>query len=169
MKRYITLCLALFVLGDRPVHKSPVQQITERVEKVIFSPQEILMGGFYQSCIEGLDEGMSADVRYKRPNLDDVSVLFDWQQEPCERKAIDTGSDKDVGLWEIVEFRLHKKGDYRAAWQKVSARISVLPNAELKEIQKQAAKLLWLAVAEVSATLIAAFFLGKHFPKPPSV
>ncbi len=85
------------------------------------------MGGFSQASIEGLGEGMSADDRYKRPTAEDVAVLFDWQQEICEKRSIDTGWDKDVGLWEIVEFRLHKKGDYRAAWQKISAKMSRSP------------------------------------------
>ena len=124
VKRLLTLWL-VFLL-------SPVKQEADSSNKVVITPQEIEMGGTFQSCIQGLGPGMSVDVWYLRPGFDNPEVQFDWQEQACQRHTFNTGWIKDVGIWNIVSIRLHKEGDYQAPWRKTDVMLKVLPDAELR-------------------------------------
>ena len=100
--------------------------------RIFVAPPEIEMGGSYQSCIEGLAPGMSVDVWYRRPNFANPEVKFDWQDHTCATHTLDSGWNKDVGVWEIIAVRLHPKGEYRADWEDISIKVTVRPDAKLK-------------------------------------
>jgi hypothetical protein len=119
---------------------------------------------------------MSADVWYKRPNFEQPFVQFDWQDSFCKEQTLASDWDKDVGVWEIVAIRLHKKGEYQAPWKTTSVKIDVLPNDQLQpeferrakreaEVQRMALRLMACGALFLLSCLALAVFIGSRMPR----